>query len=154
MARNMPPVAGRIAWCRQLYRRLKEPIDTFRGQPELMALTNTCKAIKSYNRLAKILVEYEVVFLQVWNRQIEEARTLLHSTVLVRDPESGRLLVNIDKKVFEMVREVKVLRMMGFEIPLSACNFATMGEALRCKIDGMNVSHTIGPVKRILYIPA
>lgn len=27
LARNMPPVAGRIVWVRQLYRRIEEPID-------------------------------------------------------------------------------------------------------------------------------
>ena len=141
LARNFPPVSGRIAWCRQLYRRLKEPVDTFRGQTELMALPDTRKAIKSYNRLAKILVEYEVVFLRVWNRQVDEARGLLNSTVLVRNPETGQLLVNIDKKVFEMIREVGVLQMMGFEIPLAARNFAAMGKTLKCKCDGITVSY-------------
>ena len=141
IARNLPPVSGRIAWCRQLYRRLKEPMDILRGQPEVMALQETRKAVKTYNRLAKILVEYEVVFLQVWNRQIEEARSMLNSTILVRDPDSGQLLVNIDKKVFEMMREVKVLRMMGFEVPLAARNFAAMGETLRGKFDSISVSN-------------
>ena len=140
LARNLPPVSGRIAWCRQLYRRLREPVDIFRGQSELMALSSTRKAIKAYNRLAKILVEYEVVFLRVWNRQIDEARALLNSTVLVRNPDSGQLIVNIDKKVFEMIKEVGVLQMMGFEIPLAARNFAAMGNALKAKYDGLTVS--------------
>ena len=140
VARNMPPVAGRIGWCRQLYRRLKAPVNVFRGQPELMALADTRKAIKMYNRLAKTLVEYEVVFLQVWRRQVDEARALLNCTVLVRNPDSSQLLVNIDKRVSEMVREVAVLRMMGFEIPTSAQNFAAMGESLKTKIDEISVS--------------
>lgn len=140
IARNMPPVAGRIAWCRQLYRRLKEPVNTFRAQPELMALADTRKAIKLYNRLAKTLVEYEVVFLQVWNQQVDEARTLLNSTILVRNPESRQLFVNIDKRVFEMIREVGVLSTMGFDIPLTARNFVAMEESLKSKFDSITVS--------------
>lgn len=27
LAKNMPPVAGRIVWVRQLFRRIQEPID-------------------------------------------------------------------------------------------------------------------------------
>lgn len=139
ISRNLPPVAGCIAWCRQLYRRLTEPVNVFRGQTELMALPDTRKAIKSYNRLAKSLVEYEVVFLRVWNQQVDEARSLLNSTILIRNPESSQLVVNIDKKVFQMIREVEVLQMMEFEIPIAARNFAALGKTLKQKFDGITV---------------
>lgn len=29
LARNMPPIAGKILWVRQLYRRISEPINYF-----------------------------------------------------------------------------------------------------------------------------
>jgi dynein heavy chain len=137
IARNMPPIAGRIAWSQQLYRRLKEPVDIFRAQPELIALAETRRAIKAYNRIAKALVEYEVVFLQVWKRQVDETRGMLNCTILVRDPDSLQLVVNMDKKVFEMIREVGVLRTMGFEIPLAARNFAALEGSLKSKFDGI-----------------
>ena len=140
IARNLPPVAGRIAWSQQLYRRLKWPVDVFRAQPELIVLEESKRAIKSYNRIAKALVEYEVVFLRVWNQQMEEARAMLNCTILVRDRDSCQLLVNMDKRVFEMMREVGVLRTMGFDIPLSACNFAAMEDSLKLKFDGITVS--------------
>ena len=143
IARNMPPIAGRIAWSQQLYRRLKEPVDIFRAQPELIALAETRRAIKAYNRIAKALVEYEVVFLQVWKRQVDEARGMLNCTILVRDPDSLRLMVNMDKKVFEMIREVGVLRTMGFEIPLAARNFASLEGSLKSKFDGITVSNKV-----------
>ena len=140
LARNLPPVAGRIAWSQQLYRRLKEPVDTFRAQPDLMALEETRRAIKSYNRLAKALVEYEVVFLKVWNQQMEEARATLNCTILVKDRDSQQLVVNMDKRVFEMMREIEVLCTMGFDIPLSARNFAALEDPLKLKFDGITVS--------------
>ena len=117
LARNLPPVSGRIVWCRQLYRHLSEPVDAFQSRPDLMALPETRRAIKAYNRLAKILVEYEVVFLRIWNRQVDEARGLLNSTILVRNPESGKLLVNLDKKVMEVFRDIQVLQGMKVEVP-------------------------------------
>ena len=98
LARNLPPVSGRIAWSRQLYRRLKESVNSFQTQTELMALPETRKAIKSYNRLAKRLVEYEVVFLRIWEKQVNEAVALLNSTILVSHSEE--LLINIDKNVY------------------------------------------------------
>ena len=139
LARNFPPISGRIAWSRQLYHRLKEPVDVFQGHLELMALPDTRRAIKAYNRLAKILVEYEVVFLRIWNQQVDETRALLNSTLLVRHPESGQLLVNLHKKVFEMLREVDVLQMMGFPISPQARNFAALGPKLKIIFDDISV---------------
>ncbi len=65
IARNLPPISGKIAWARQLYRRISGPVEVFQKNKELMALPETKKAIKKYNRLARVLVEYELIFVQV-----------------------------------------------------------------------------------------
>ena len=117
LARNLPPVSGKIAWSRQLYRRIAGPVEVFQTNEQLMQLPETKKAIKKFNRLARVLVEYELVFLQIWTKQIEAARVSLNATVLVCHPETKELYVNFDKKVLELLRDIQVLQGMGIEMP-------------------------------------
>ena len=117
LARNLPPVTGKIAWSRQLYRRISGPVEVFQQIPDLMKLPETKKMIKSYNRLARVLVEYEVVFLQIWTKQIDQAKASLNSTVLIRDPETRRLHVNLDKNVTQLLRDIQVLNGMEVDVP-------------------------------------
>ena len=117
LARNLPPVSGKIAWARQLYRRISGPVEVFQKNKQLMQLPETKKAIKKYNRLARVLVEYELIFLRIWTKQIDTARASLNSSVLVRHPETRELLVNFDSKVVELFRDIQVLEGMGIEVP-------------------------------------
>jgi len=34
--RNLPPVAGRIAWARQLFRRIEAPMKVFKKNPDIL----------------------------------------------------------------------------------------------------------------------
>lgn len=36
VSRNLPPIAGRISWARQLYRRIETPMKIFRQKPEIL----------------------------------------------------------------------------------------------------------------------
>ena len=140
LARNLPPVSGKIAWSRQLYRRISGPVEAFQKIPKLMQLPATKKAIKSYNRLAQVLVEYEVVFLQMWTRQITQAKSSLNTTVLVRNSNTGELLVNLDKKVMELLREMAVLTKMGLDLPPQARSIIGKEAEIKEKHDTLCVS--------------
>ena len=37
--RNLPPVAGRIAWARQLYRKIEGPMKVFKTKPEILKVS-------------------------------------------------------------------------------------------------------------------
>ena len=140
LARNLPPVSGKIAWSRQLYRRISGPVEAFQKIPELMQLPATKKAIKSYNRLAQVLVEYEVVFLQMWTRQITQVKSSLNTTVLVRNSNTGELVVNLDKKVMELLREMAVLTKMGLDLPPQARSIIGKEAEIKEKHDTLCVS--------------
>ena len=83
---------------------------------KLMDLPETKKAIKYYNHLAQVLVEYEIVFLHKWTKQIDMAKASLNSSVLVRHPETKEYVVNFGKHIMEMLRDVQVLGGLGVEV--------------------------------------
>ena len=144
LARNLPPVSGKIAWSRQLYHRIAAPVEVFQTNDQLMQLPETKKAIKKFNRLARVLVEYELVFLQIWSKQIDTARASLSSSVLVRHPETRELYVNFDMKVLELLRDVQVLQGMGIEMPTKGLLVYGQKNAILERYDAIRVSKNSG----------
>ena len=37
--RNLPPISGKIAWARQLYRKIESPMKAFRKRPEILKVS-------------------------------------------------------------------------------------------------------------------
>ena len=139
LARNLPPVSGKIAWSRQLYRHLSMPMAAFQRVPELMQLPETKKAVKSYNRLARVLVEYEMVFLRIWNQQVEQAKVGLNSTVLVRHPDTRELHVNLDQTIPQLLRDIQVLSGMGVDVPTHGLAMYAQKHAIMDKYSAVQV---------------
>ncbi len=65
-----PRLAGKIAWARQLFRRIQEPMDTFTQHELILQSPDAKRIIKNYNRLAKVLLEFEVLYHRGWMRQV------------------------------------------------------------------------------------
>ena len=56
VARDMPPIAGKIAWARQLFRRIQGPMEMFESEHQALLKTPEAKTIiKNYNKLAETL---------------------------------------------------------------------------------------------------
>ena len=36
IARNLPPISGKIAWARQLYRKIEAPMKIFKKKPDIL----------------------------------------------------------------------------------------------------------------------
>ena len=140
LARNLPPISGKITWSRQLYRRITGPIEVMKKHPDVMEMAETKKAIKGYNRLARVLVEYEIVFLNLWSAQLEKAEAGLSATILIREPEGNRLLINFDTNINELLREIEVVEKLGMELSPNARLLKTKGEDLKEKYQNVTVS--------------
>lgn len=119
-ARNAPPVAGSIMWARQLLTRIEEPMKRFSQNRALMQTKESKKIIKTYNRVARALIEFETLWHQAWVRSIDAAKAGLQATLIVRHPDTGRLLVNFDREILQLIKEAKYLQRMGLEVPESA----------------------------------
>ncbi|KAF8561861.1 hypothetical protein P879_05011 [Paragonimus westermani] len=68
--RDMPPFAGRIAWARNYYLRLSQPMSLFWNQvPALRDSKDAYKTTARYNHLGEALVAYEILVYRNWKSQ-------------------------------------------------------------------------------------
>ncbi|CAN0058532.1 unnamed protein product, partial [Sphacelaria rigidula] len=73
-----------------------------------------------YNKVARTLVAFEYLWYQAWVQSIEQAKAGLQATLIIRHPDDGKLYVNFDQEILQLIREAKILDRMGIEIPESA----------------------------------
>ncbi|XP_078209820.1 dynein axonemal heavy chain 5-like isoform X2 [Callithrix jacchus] len=124
LARNQPPIAGKILWARQLFHRIRQPLQLFQQHPAVLSTAEAKPIIRSYNRMAKVLLEFEVLFHRAWLRQIEEIHVGLEASLLVKTPGTGELFVNFDPQILILFRETECMSQMGLEVsPLAASLF-------------------------------
>ncbi|RLW06918.1 hypothetical protein DV515_00004295, partial [Chloebia gouldiae] len=131
LARNMPPIAGKILWVRQLFRRVNEPISYFHKHSDILASPEGKAVVQSYNKLAYVLVEFEVVYHNAWMKEMSQLQYLLQSTILVRHPTTEKFLVNFDPQILEIVRETKCMIRLGLEVPEQAVKLAIIEDKLK-----------------------
>ncbi|CAN8203477.1 unnamed protein product [Coccothraustes coccothraustes] len=131
LARNMPPIAGKILWVRQLFRRVNEPISYFHKHSDILASPEGKAVVQSYNKLAYVLVEFEVVYHNAWMKEMSQLQYLLQSTIFVRHPTTEKFLVNFDPQILEIVRETKCMIKLGLEVPEQALKLAIIEDKLK-----------------------
>lgn len=118
--RNLPPVAGNISWSRHLLKRIEEPMKQFEKNHNLLASRDSKRIIKMYNKVARTLVAFELLWYKAWVQSIDQAKTGLQATLIIRHPDDNKLYVNFDHEILQLIREAKCLDRMGIEIPESA----------------------------------
>ncbi|XP_042662867.1 dynein axonemal heavy chain 5 isoform X2 [Tyto alba] len=120
LARNLPPIAGRILWARHLFHRIQEPMESFQQHPAVLRTPDGKRVIRNYNKVAKVLMEFEVIYHRGWLQQIELTKRGLQAFLLVKAPETGELFVNFDPQILTLIRETDCMAHMCLEIPPSA----------------------------------
>ena len=118
--RNMPPVAGNVTWSRHLLKRIEEPMKQFECNQNVLAGKDAKRVIKMYNKVARTLVAFEFLWYRAWVQSVDHAKTGLQATLIIRHPIDGKLYVNFDHEILQLIREAKCLDRMGIEIPESA----------------------------------
>lgn len=63
---NMPPMSGKIAWSRQLFRHIEQPMELLKVQEFLLGTSQGRSVVRKYNRIALVLTEYEILHYQRW----------------------------------------------------------------------------------------
>jgi dynein heavy chain len=119
ITRNMPPVAGNIAWARHLLRKIEEPMKRFQGNATVLASKESKRIIKTYNKVARTLIAFEYLWYEAWCASIDAAKAGLQATLVIRHPDTGKLYVNFDLELFQLIRETKCLVKLDVTIPES-----------------------------------
>ncbi|XP_041797657.1 dynein heavy chain 5, axonemal isoform X1 [Chelmon rostratus] len=117
IGRDLPPVAGRIMWARQLSSRIQGPMDLFQQHPGVLSTPEAKRIIRNFNRVARVLLEFEMLYHHSWMKKMEDARVGLQASLLVRSPETGELFVNFDQEILTQIREANCMTRMNLEIP-------------------------------------
>uniref|UniRef100_A0AAZ3S0U6 AAA+ ATPase domain-containing protein n=1 Tax=Oncorhynchus tshawytscha TaxID=74940 RepID=A0AAZ3S0U6_ONCTS len=114
LARNMPPIAGKVLWIRQNNTICEHFLQK---NSEILSSPEGKDVVRMYNRTAAVFVEFELLYHRAWMREVSQLQYALQATLLVRHMDTGKLLVNFDPKITEIVRETKCMLKMGLEVP-------------------------------------
>uniref|UniRef100_A0A8C9WHP3 Dynein axonemal heavy chain 8 n=1 Tax=Scleropages formosus TaxID=113540 RepID=A0A8C9WHP3_SCLFO len=142
LARNMPPVTGKIQWARHLLRRIHEPLDYIKKKSDILSSAEGKEVVRMFKRAAAVFMEYEILHHRVWIQEVSWVQHSLQATVLVRHPETRRPLVNFDPKITEIVREAKCMMKMSLEVPEQVLHLVKTEKSLKAnrlqlEVDGM-----------------
>ncbi|CDJ70103.1 hypothetical protein, conserved [Eimeria necatrix] len=91
-SKDMPPIPNNIIWARDLLKKIE---------------------------VAETLVEYELRWHQAWTECVQATAAGLNNSILVRNPNTGKLSINFDGDIARLIREAKVLERMSIDIPES-----------------------------------
>ncbi|KAM9098289.1 dynein axonemal heavy chain 5 [Sarcophilus harrisii] len=123
LARDQPPIAGKILWARHLFHRIQQPMQKFQQHPNVLTTAKAKHIVHKYNKIAKILLEFEILYHSAWLQQTELTKIGLGASLLVRAPETGELFVNFDFEILTLFRETECMSQMRLEIPPFASAF-------------------------------
>ncbi|XP_068458453.1 dynein axonemal heavy chain 8-like [Clinocottus analis] len=120
LARNMPPVAGRIYWVRLLYKKIDEPIAYIKKNSDILCSPEGQNVEQMYKTAVAAFAEFESDYHKAWVHEVSKHEYVLNNTLLVRHPKTGKLVDNFDPKVTEVIADAKYLLKMGLEVPKQA----------------------------------
>uniref|UniRef100_A0AAV2L334 AAA+ ATPase domain-containing protein n=1 Tax=Knipowitschia caucasica TaxID=637954 RepID=A0AAV2L334_KNICA len=110
LGRNMPPVAGRILWSRQLFSKMEVPMMLLKPSLDSLKGPELSRLVRLYNRTAVVLLQYELLHLHHWR---QEAGGVNLTTTLLD------FSVNLSPGVLELLEEARWMKKMGLEVPQS-----------------------------------
>lgn len=73
-----------------------------------------------FNRIAEALVRFELIHYNHWFQTAELISLALSASLLVKDGQTQKLLINFDSNILQMINDAKYISSLGMEIPLMA----------------------------------
>lgn len=95
VARNIPPVAGRVLWIRQLHKQLENPMHMFKSRQRIITHERMQRCIRIYNALTRVFVHYERIYYKAWFDSSEIVSCFLHYNY--EEMEQGCIVFSICK---------------------------------------------------------
>lgn len=162
-ARNLPPIAGALVWCRGLLKRVQIPMKKL-SQLDRKTLDReeAKEVIKMQTAIVASLNEFETLKIEEWGRDVEASSDAkLKLPLLRRSERSRKLVTNFDPSLIRLLREVKYFLHLDLSVPDSALDIFKSAEIFRSwtgnldLIVNMNnsVLNQLLPVERPLVAP-
>uniref|UniRef100_UPI00358ECCF5 dynein axonemal heavy chain 8 n=1 Tax=Myxine glutinosa TaxID=7769 RepID=UPI00358ECCF5 len=129
--RDITPIAGRILWARNLIMHLQDPIRQFQKMPLVLSSDIGKKALTMCKNTVHVLQCYVDSHHNEWTKIFQVISFALQATLLVRHPQTGKLLVNFDLQICEKIQETKYFLKMGLEVPQKAMSLLKVERELK-----------------------
>ncbi|KOX80134.1 Dynein heavy chain 8, axonemal [Melipona quadrifasciata] len=115
--RNVPPIAGRILWIRQLFRRIETPMEIYKKCRRVITHDHMQRCIRIYNALISVFIHYEMIYHKAWYDCSEIVRLALASPLIIRHPDTNKYHLNFDSYIIEVIRESEHMARFDLEVP-------------------------------------
>ncbi|RXN24689.1 dynein heavy chain axonemal-like protein [Labeo rohita] len=145
------PLASKIQWSQNLFKKIHLPMQILKEKLDIMQIPERRKIIQAYNKLAAVLLEYEMIHHKAWVDGVDLGLYGLKASLLTRHPETKVFYVNLDPLVLEVLQEAKNMYALGANVPDVIHNMAAKEPQLkeyRTKLQEM-LSNFDAVVKRI-----
>ncbi|XP_064553878.1 dynein axonemal heavy chain 5 isoform X1 [Drosophila montana] len=137
LARNFPPIAGRIHWCRALSLHLTELMDAVMDHGVLSTLPLARDLDVRFNNVLDVLQEYEDEIVSIWlDQDISVADACLLQPLLCL--QGDRLFVNLHPTIPLLIREAKMLAKLKIELPIVAATLMSRQQYFITIQDSLN----------------
>ncbi|NXF34737.1 DYH17 protein, partial [Nyctibius bracteatus] len=140
--KNMPPVAGRLAWALELQQRLEGPHrDLLAMSHPVMAGAEAKLVSGKYEEMLGLLQGYTKEVYEEWAHGAgQDCSFSLEQPLMRRDPDYSLLSVNFSKELVAVLREVKYLSFQGQQdIPASAQSLFAQNETFQNFVDNLDL---------------
>jgi dynein heavy chain, axonemal len=118
MSRHMSTVSGSVYWSRLLLKKIEEPMMKFQSHHNVLNTPESRKIIRLYNRVARVLLEYEERWKRAWFNSVEILKKGFQKPLLAK--VNNDWVFNIDIECMELIKDARYLERIGWVIPDSA----------------------------------
>jgi dynein heavy chain len=134
---NMPPVAGRIMWCRGLLHRDIDPFEKLEFFTEGVNEQEFLEVKKMHQAITTQLQDYEAEQLEAWTKDVDSVSEEKLNMPLLRRDSDNHFVVNFDDELVCLLREVRYLILLDVEVIPSAMEVYEKAEQYRTQITSL-----------------
>jgi len=130
---NLPPIAGAITWSVGVSRRIKDSVRRLSAMPGIiMQREEAQEVIRMEQNIRDSIDEYVMQKIEEWGRDVETtSHAKLKLPLLKKNRDTGALVVNFDRDLIRLLREVKYFLVLELPVPDSALQIYESSETYR-----------------------
>ena len=130
---NLPPIAGAITWSTGVSRRIKDSVRRLSQMPGIiMQREEAQEVIRTEQGIRDSIDEYVMQKIEEWGRDVETtSHAKLKLPLLKKSRDTGSLVVNFDRDLVRLLREVKYFLVLELPVPDSALQIYEHSEVYR-----------------------